>query len=163
MNSVGVSRDDDKFEFLTEFWVETHAYWIYSDYLAGFDPNLTSFTLVWPLFRLIGPQRILNLNSGQNSESKHMYVGYIATNLPDLTLIWRFWPTFDLIWPQKVMIHTSPESQCNFRSFKVYSINIRPLGVAEKPFLDFFSPWSTFFNHELPRGNIFNRGWNYIF
>ena len=97
MNSVGVSRDDDKFEFLTEFWGETHAFWIYSDYLARFEPNLTRFTLVWPLFRLIGPQRILNLNSGQNSESKHMYVGYIATNLPDLTLIWRFWPKFDLL------------------------------------------------------------------
>ena len=25
------------------------------------------------------------------------------------------------------------------------------------------SPCSTFFNHELPRGNIFNRGWSYIF
>ena len=132
------TSDDDKFEFLIEFWVETYAYWLYPDYLARFDPNLTALTQVWPLDDQIWPPRILNMNSGQNSESKHMYVGYISTNLSDLTLIWRFWPTFDLIWPQKVMIHTSSESQCNFRSFKVYSINIRPLGVAEKSFLDFF-------------------------
>ena len=75
-----------------------------------------------------------------------MYSGYISTNLPDLTLIWRFWPKFDLFWPQnyiiKVMIHTSPESQRNFHSLKVYVIHIRPLDVAEKPFLDFSSDCS---------------------
>ena len=99
-----------EFEFLTKFRYETYVYWIYFDYLAIFDPNLTVLTQVWPLIDLIWPLRILNLNSGQNLESKYMYIGYISTNLPDSTLIWRFWPKFDLvwalddlIWPQRII------------------------------------------------------------
>ena len=79
-----------EFEFWTKFGLESYVYWVHFDLSARFDPNLTALTQVWPLDDLIWPQKILNLNSGQNSESKHMYIGYISTNLPDLTLIWRF-------------------------------------------------------------------------
>ena len=60
--------------------------------LDGFDPSLTSDDPNWPW-------KILNLNSWENFESKHMYIEYISTNSPDLTLISRFWPKFDLKWP----------------------------------------------------------------
>ena len=55
--------------------------------LDGFDPSLTFDDPDWPW-------KILNLNSWENFESKHMYIGYISTNPPDLTLIRRFWPLF---------------------------------------------------------------------
>ena len=106
-------------EFMTKFWVETYAYWLYSDYLAGFDPNLTRFTLVWPLLRLLWPQTILNLNSGQNSESKQMYIRYISTYLHDLTLIWRLWPKFDPTltswWPDSASKNFEFEFWTKFR------------------------------------------------
>ena len=86
-----------KFEFLTKFRHETYVYWIYFDYLAKFDPDLTILTQVWPSDDLIWPQRISNLYSERNSKSNHVYIGYISTNLPDLTLIWRLWPKFDLL------------------------------------------------------------------
>ena len=60
--------------------------------LDRFDPSLTSDDPDWPW-------KILNLNSWENFESKHMYIGYISTNPPDLTLIRRFWPYF---WPKMV-------------------------------------------------------------
>ena len=91
------TSDDDKFEFLTEFRVETHAHWIFSDYLAWFDPNKTIFTLVWSLCGLIWPQIILNSSSWQNFQSKHMHIGHISTTWPNLTQIWRFWPKFDTL------------------------------------------------------------------
>ena len=91
------SSDDDKIEFLTEWWVETHAYWIYSDYLAWFDPNLTLFTLVWPLCGLIWPQRTLNSGSWPNFESKHMHIEHFSITWPGLTLIWQFWLKFVLL------------------------------------------------------------------
>ena len=89
------TSDNDKFDSSTEFWVETYAYWIYLEYLAKFYPNLTVLTQVWPPDDLIWPHRILNLYSGQNSESNHMYIGYISIYLPDSTLISRLWPKFD--------------------------------------------------------------------
>ena len=84
-----------EFQFPTKFWVKTYVYWIYFDQpgqLDGFDPSLTSDDPNWPW-------KILNLNSWENFESKHMYIGYISTNPPDLTLIRRFDPSltsFDL-------------------------------------------------------------------
>ena len=86
-----------KHQMMTEFWVKTHAYWIYSNYLAWFDPNKTIFTLVWSLCGLIWPQIILNSSSWQKFESKHMHIGHISITLPDMTLIWRFWPKFDFL------------------------------------------------------------------
>ena len=51
-----------------------------------FDPNLTSDDPEWPW-------KMSNLNSWENSESKHMHVGYISTNPPNLTLIRQFDPS----------------------------------------------------------------------
>ena len=76
---------------------------MYSWYISTNRPDLTPIGRVWPKFDLWWPQltsKILNLNSWENFESKHMYIEYISTNPPDLAPIWRVWPKFDLWWPQ---------------------------------------------------------------
>ena len=77
----------------------------------GFDPSLTSDDPNWSW-------KILNLNSWDNSESKHMYIGYISTNSPDLTLIWRFDPslTSNDLW--QVMIYI--DSKWVIKTFPIF-------------------------------------------
>ena len=66
----------DIFQLIGPIWPQFHK----------FDPNLTSDDPYWPW-------KISNLNSWENSESKHMHVGYISTNPPNLTLIRQFDPS----------------------------------------------------------------------
>ena len=96
----------------------------------GFDPSLTSDDPNWPW-------KILNLNSWENFESKHMYIGYISTNPPDLTLIRRFDPS--LTSGDQVMINTDSGTVKNFQSFKVFVIKIDRLDGALEQFSSFCS------------------------
>ena len=57
-----------EFEFSTKFRVKTYVFWIYFDYLARFDPNLT----VWPTVDLVWPltghdMYIFGINSSSRS------------------------------------------------------------------------------------------------
>ena len=67
-------HDMEKSQKLMIFYLFEHRY--KSKSLTSDDPN-------WP-------RKILNLNSGENFESKHMYIRYISTSPADLTLIRRF-------------------------------------------------------------------------
>jgi len=132
-----------EFEFSTKFWVKTYAYCIQLYKTARFDSFLTSLTQVWPLmtfYGLIWSQIILNFNSRQNSESKHMYIGYISTNRADLT---PNWTDLTQVWPLMTLIDLENIKSEFLRKFRVetyvYWIYLDQPGRFD-PELDGFDP-----------------------